>query len=475
MSSQPSDSNSARLDSRRLGPARCIALWFGTKERVTPRAYIVSGFGLMLLKYATEALAVWQFTGRRFSVLDFLNPVLSTREELLRPAPEWLGWAWFVWSLPFLWIAVSMSVRRAADAGNSPWLGLMVVVPVLNLVFMLTMCFLPSKHGDSWAPSTEEPSDLDRKKSAAFGIGLSLLVGGAMLFLSVYAFSTYGASLFLGTPLLMSATAAYVYNRSNPRTAGSSAVVGLLSVAFAGLALLLFALEGVVCVLMAAPLILPIGLLGGLLGKAIADATRVPPSHLAGAIAVLPLLAWGESMLAPSHEFVVTTTIEVDVAPEVVWNHVIAFPDLPRERPWYFSWGIACPERARIVGNGLGATRYCEFTTGAFVEPITVWEEPTRLAFDITSQPEPMLELSPYEGLHPPHLDGFLISKRGEFKLVPLPAGRTRVEGRTWYAIEMYPQWYWINWTDSIIHRIHQRVLLHIKNLSERRVQSIST
>jgi hypothetical protein len=164
---------------------------------------------------------------------------------------------------------------------------------------------------------------------------------------------------------------------------------------------------------------------------------------------------------------VVATTIDIDAPPAVVWNNVVEFSELPEPREWYFRLGIACPERARIVGQGVGATRYCEFTTGAFVEPITAWEPPRRLAFDVAAQPEPMFELSPYPNVHPPHLDGALQSRRGEFRLVPLAANRTRLEGRTWYTFEMFPQSYWTLWSDAVIHRIHLRVMGHIKGLSE--------
>jgi hypothetical protein len=51
--------------------------------------------------------------------------------------------------------------------------------------------------------------------------------------------------------------------------------------------------------------------------------------------------------------------------------------------------------------------------------------------------------------------------------LIDLGNGRTKLEGRTWYEYEIYPQSYWTLWTDMLIHRIHQRVLAHIKNLAE--------
>jgi hypothetical protein len=149
-------------------------------------------------------------------------------------------------------------------------------------------------------------------------------------------------------------------------------------------------------------------------------------------------------------------------------RRVVAFPDLPAPDDWFFRSGIACPMRARIEGTGVGATRHCEFTTGDFVEPITVWDEPRRLAFDVVDQPDPMVELTPWRHVHPPHLrDRSLASRRGEFRLVDLGDGRTRLEGRTWYAFDMHPQGYWTLWSDFTIHRIHRRVLDHVRQLAE--------
>ena len=96
----------------------------------------------------------------------------------------------------------------------------------------------------------------------------------------------------------MGATAGFVFNRGHPRSYVSTAGIGFAAVFFAGCALLLFALEGLICVAMALPLLLPIGAMGALIGKAIADATRRPPIELVGAILVLPILAGIESHFA---------------------------------------------------------------------------------------------------------------------------------------------------------------------------------
>jgi hypothetical protein len=332
---------------------------------------------------------------------------------------------------------------------------------------MAVLCFLPSRPSEQWRPSRERRGEQRNHLEAALAVGFSVIVGGAMVLTSVYLLSSYGASLFLGTPILMGASAAYFFNRSQPHSFAASAVVGMLSVVAGCTAMLLFALEGVICLVMALPLACPVAGLGGLLGKAIADATAASGRGLAAALILLPCGAISESWLAQAPQREVLSAVVIDAPPEVVWNNVVAFPDLPRQRAWYFSLGIACPERARIEGEGVGATRYCEFTTGTFVEPITAWDEPRRLAFDVTDQPPPMFELSPYQDVHAPHLHGFLTSTRGEFRLMALDGGHTLLEGRTWYRTRMFPQWYWGPWSDWFIHRIHERVLTHIQQLSE--------
>ena len=460
--------------STNLGLMGVFRLCLGVSARVSRTAYAVAGFTLMLLKYGVEASVIWTFTSSFLTPWHFLNPLISVRNEHLQAAPEWLAVGLLIWSLPFLWIATSMSVRRAADAGISAWLGLLVLIPIVNLIFMIVMCFIPSYREAQQSIKPQPINSNRRAYSAAIAVATSLLVGATMLVCSVYFFASYGASLFFGTPFLMSAVAAYLYNRPHPRGYLESLMVGIASVFFAGVAVLLFALEGVICIAMVLPLFLPLGALGGLIGKVIADTTTQQTQGLLAAIVCLPLICCAESQLFRSPEYEVMTAVEIDAPPEVVWKNVVNFPDLPKAAPWYFRLGIACPRRAHIEGQGVGAIRYCEFTTGTFVEPITVWDEPNQLAFDVTDQPAPMFERSPYRHVHPPHLEGYLRSNRGQFLLIRRGDGGTRLEGRTWYEFDMFPQSYWTLWSDGLIHRIHQRVLSHIKQLSEAESQSHS-
>ena len=65
------------------GPPRLVQilrLWFGVTQRVDQKSYALSGFGLMLFKYAVEAAICQSTTGQLFTPLDFLNPSMSGRQ-----------------------------------------------------------------------------------------------------------------------------------------------------------------------------------------------------------------------------------------------------------------------------------------------------------------------------------------------------------------------------------------------------------
>ena len=242
--------------------------------------------------------------------------------------------------------------------------------------------------------------------------------------------------------------------------------------ALSGACILLFAIEGLICLVMAMGLTVPLAILGGVVGyfmQASYYSNRVTPILL---LTLLPLMGFEKIKSPEPVRFSVTSTVEIDAPVEAVWRNVVSFSELPPAEDWLFSTGLAYPLRAEIKGAGVGAVRHCVFSTGAFVEPITIWDEPRHLRFDVTQMPAPMEEWTFYEHVHPPHLEGYFRTTQGEFRLESLPGGRTRLHGTTWYQNDLWPAHYWKWWSDLLIHRIHLRVLKHVSNLSEGDVSS---
>lgn len=444
-----------------------LRLLFGLREPVDRRTYALVGFTLMLAKYLVDAALIYAATDVVWTPWAYASPLYSTREHVLGPEHNALMLAMLVWTLPFLWIGLVMTVRRAHDAGLTAWLGLLYFVPFLNYLFMLVLCVLPTNRGAPLAParSSERGWNFGR---ALFSALAAIPLTGALFALSVYALRNYGNSVFLGAPLMLGSISSFLYNRGAVRPFFHAVVVGVVAVVLAMGALMLVAAEGAICLMMAAPIALPMAVVGAVVGRVIAGLGETGFA----ALWIVPLCSGGLSVIEsalrePSHSEV-RSSVDVAAPPEVVWRHVVSFSELPEPDWALFRVGLAYPVRARIEGSGVGAVRRCEFSTGAFVEPITVWDEPRRLAFEVVAQPPPMHEWSPYRHVHPPHLDGYFSSERGEFRLVALDSGaRTRLEGSTWYRLRFGPAPYWRWWSDFFVHRIHARVLDHVRRLAE--------
>jgi hypothetical protein len=232
------------------------------------------------------------------------------------------------------------------------------------------------------------------------------------------------------------------------------------------LVLIGFAIEGLICLIMAAPLALLLTWFGSFLGFIIIYKVPDQASKVIITLMLLmPTTAFVEKDSKPILTSVVTSIV-INAKPETVWENVIEFPQLKAPTELLFKAGVAYPIHAKIEGSGVGAIRHCNFTTGSFVEPITVWHKPHLLKFKVLEQPAPLKEISFWD-INAPHLHDYFVSKQGQFKLTALPDGKTLLEGTTWYYHDIKPEAYWRIWSNYIIHQIHNRVLTHIKEKSE--------
>lgn len=292
-------------------------------------------------------------------------------------------------------------------------------------------------------------------------------LGGATL--SVRVFEQYGRSLFLGLPIIVSYLASFAWCYRRKQTFSSAYGVSCLSILVLGGMIMIFALDGLICLLMAMPLALVLALIGTVLGRLVGSALGgVAGASVASMLSLsFPFIVGFEDATAPGPVIrEVTTSVLIDGRIEDVWDTVIAFPEITETPGIIFRLGIAYPIEARIEGEGVGAIRYCVFSTGSFVEPITEWDAPNRLSFDVTENPPPMRELSIYKDMHAPHLHGHMVSNRGQFRLTQ-QGDQVLLEGTTWYTHSISPEFYWGLVSDEIIHRIHLRVLNHIKHHTE--------
>lgn len=452
----------------------------GTVDRGT---FLLCGAILFACKLVIDRFVAWHGFGIEWSPWNYLaqeQVVLISKYGRYRADQPFVG-TMLGLAIPFVWTGIALTTKRLRDMGMPSYWVLLLFAPYINFLCFAVLSMTPSKKPqrdrNAFAKGAAESGFIRRVMpegacaSAALAVLVTTIVGTLYMGFSVYVLEIYGLGLFIGLPFCLGMGAALLAGSRAQFKVGASLGVALLSVASVGGVLLGFGWEGAGCLIMASPLWILVGGLGGLVAHGLRRLS-MNKRELALVIVGLTLLVpalMGAEFLHPPHtpEFAIRSTVEIDATRERVWQHVVSFPDLGPPTETVFAYGIAYPKSATIEGVGVGAVRRCKFSTGDFVEPIEVWDEPTLLRFAVTENPPPMQEWSFHEHVDAPHLHGFMQSKRGQFHLIENADGSTKLEGTTWYSHNMQPAGYWRLWSDYMIHEIHLRVLRHIELLAE--------
>jgi hypothetical protein len=370
------------------------------------------------------------------------------------------------------WALAALAFRRAADAGVSEWIAAYAVAPIVQIPVMLFLCVCPSRAqadpasnagdvaaaGSSWAPAVQ---------GLIAGVALTLfaVAVGALVF------GTYGFGIFVVSPFVIGATTAYFANRQSEIDGLQTAQLVVCATVLGGIALMIAALEGAVCIILAAPLGIGVALMGGALGRGIALTTRRSPTQTIAGAALLPLVFALETILPATTSFDTYETMEVNAPPELVWKSIVHMSPIDAPLALPFRLGVAFPVGGEILGEGVGAVRRGEFSTGTAIERVTEWVPNRRLAFDVSTDVPAMHELSPYSHVHAPHVIGYFRTTFTSFELVQLDNDRTNIIEHTSHQLKLDPVFYWLPLARWIVHENNARVLDHIRRQAERSMQ----
>jgi len=455
--------------------------WIGRVNRAT---YFVAGFLGLAIKHNLDRVLANR-SGLHWQIWNYWDPLAVARHPNNLSAPERQFFALLLLTaLPFVWIGITLTVNRLRDAGRPLWLTILFFAPIVNLLFFAVLCVLPSRECHLESAGTGRASQgitaywpESRLGSASLGVVIAAVLCTAFVWFDLHFLGSYGLTLFIAMPVVMGYIAVWVHCRTKQRSMTDVLVVVSLSILLTGAGIAAIAIEGLICLAMAAPIAWGLALVGGYLAYTIHNNPTVhQPSNASVAVMVfaLPALLGAEHIVPPPvPRYEVHTSMDFAAPPLVVWKRLIAFPPIPEAKEWPFRLGIAYPIEARLKGEGLTADRECRFSTGSFKEPILAWEPGKHFAFAVADEPLLMKETSPYRNIHVRHLeDHDFQPERADFVLIALPDGGTHLEGTTTYRNKMWPGSYWRLWTDAIVHSIHHRVFAQIKKLSEEDARS---
>lgn len=277
---------------------------------------------------------------------------------------------------------------------------------------------------------------------AFLSAGFSLLHTGAF---------GYGLSFFLFLPFILG----YLFGGSLVRGAS---IVGLLISLVIFLALLFTGgLEGMICILMALPLVFAaIGL--GVLLKFLTRkrATKSDEEgHLKSSFGYFLLfvaLAVVEGKLTSDNENIVEVHSEIILpySPMKVYDAIKSVDTLTGPKPFLMRLDLPVPHKCILEEEKIGGLRRCYFSEGQIVERITQLEKGKLLRMDVIDYQLTGRDWFSFE--------------EAIYTFEELENGSTRMIRTTTYTSELYPRFYWEPLERIGIEQEHQYVFTNLEN-----------
>ena len=437
---------------------------FAFEGELSRRAYAVLSAGA----FFTQHLVVW-FT---FAIAArplptpwwfWLTP-LRILAVNVRALPIWLVPVAMVLTVAIAWLLVALAFRRARRANFDPGIATLAVAPVLQIAVILWLSVAPPRPSPKLLPLPDDgPS---KARLVAQGVLAAAALSVAAVSLSALLLGLYGYGLFIASPFVIGLTTGYLGNRQGDIGFGRTQAAVFAGLWLGALALVGLAFEGVVCLVLASPLVAFMGFAGGEMGRVLARLPMRGRSTLTS-FAVVPLLLAGEVILPPRASFENVQSVDVAATPAEVWDSVVHMGPIPDAPSVPFRWGLAYPMRGEIFGTGVGAIRRGVFSTGVAYERVTEWVPARKLSFIVLSDPPTMREMSPYARVHAPHAEGYFRTLDARFTITPLSDRKTRLTLATRHELDLEPVLYWMPIAEWATHANKVRVLGHFRDQAE--------
>jgi hypothetical protein len=290
------------------------------------------------------------------------------------------------------------------------------------------------------------------------GVGLGMVSGTCVGLGGFYLANTpttrgMGSVMFLLVPLCAGFAIAMVTRGRNATWAATLLAV-LISLAF----LVAGQIEGVLCAILAFPLLLFALGVGAVIGHFFRRHVLERFRHqITGATIVFALtpaiILAGHHAELPSLDTVrretVSNTIFLQASPQEVWANIQSIDSISGTKPLLMHFGLPVPLRCTLERKSVGAKRTCYFENGFIEEIITEWAPPysMQLTIDRTNMP----------GRH------WLGFEKAAYELHAEGSG-TRLTRTTKITSHLYPVWYWRYFERLGVSSEHDYLLQDLSN-----------
>jgi len=315
-------------------------------------------------------------------------------------------------------------------------------------------------------------------KLLLFGTGVGALYG---IFIRL-AFGSHSLNQFVGVmsvaflfvmPFVCGFLAVYFAEIRQQQSVAVWLLAPWLTVLGGCAVMILFLIEGWICIIMYLPVGLAFSSIGGVIAGLIARNKRLKRvgSVTTACILFLPFVfsPLESSLLNRRDIRTVENVIDIQASPAAVWDQIKTVPRIRKDelqRSWSHRIGFPDPTAATLSYEGVGGVRQASFDGGVlFIETVDVWEPLHRLAFSIHPQTAqiPNTTFDEHVTVGGPYFDVL----RGEYRLEPLPNGKMRLHLTSWQRVSTDFNWYAHLWTDAVMSDLQKRILYVVQQRAE--------
>jgi hypothetical protein len=414
--------------------------------RTAPVTYGLTAPALLVSQHLAALLA-YRLAGWRL-VVDTDFWLLPLRRLALMPNLSAGAAALaLAFSLLVAWVLALLSFRRARWSGRGYLIAALTIVPGVQVAAILLLALLPRFADERGRVHSDHAPEIELETGTNVAhvvqgvlAGVTIIVAAVLV--SAVTFGAYGWGLFVMTPVLVGTTTGFLVNRRVLMGSGHTRLVVLAAAALGTVALVMVALEGASCIMLASPLGAVAAMIGGAIGRAIAR-TRQSESQPLMSVALLPALFALEAAMPPAVPIIGRAAIDINAPPAAVWDALTSSAPIAVGPGLIGATGLAYPIRGRLLGAGVGTIRLGEFSTGIARERVTRWLPGRCLGFVVLRQPPAMQEMSPYRRVYAPHVTGYFDTGETRFLLTPLAGGGTRLGITSVHLLRIDPALYW--------------------------------
>ncbi|WP_373057221.1 hypothetical protein [Zunongwangia sp. H14] len=215
-------------------------------------------------------------------------------------------------------------------------------------------------------------------------------------------------------------------------------------------------LEGMVCILLAMPLILCAVAIGVLIKYLLIKFGESSKKENLGKNALFPLclflaIGFGENqaMGDQKDEIEVKSSIVLPYSPMQVYNMIKSVDTLNAEKPFLMKLDLPVPQKCVLDEEKVGGIRTCYFEGGQIIERITALQKGKILKMDVIDY-----QLTGRKWL------GF---KEAIYLFEELESGETKMTRITTYTSKLYPRIYWESLEKIGIEQEHEYVFKNLE------------